>query len=150
MSSSCREFFKFPCHLSSPVKVTVYLQNLPKMRAVIFADIILEPRNIVIYYSPLIKAAISLSVPLLSSLPLKPFPPLSPPFNHLSLHTFSHPLVNFQNDLSYMHFTVSFCPSLLSSFSLSTPTFIVPVFLYFPLILFTLSVSALSVYSHLV
>lgn len=77
--SSCQEFFKFPCHCSSSVKVAVYLHSVPVMKAVIFADIILEPRDIVIYYSPLIKAVISLSVPLLSSLPLKPFlPSLSP------------------------------------------------------------------------
>lgn len=50
----------------------VYLHSVPEMKAVIFADIILEPRNIVIYYTPLIKAVISLSFPLLLYLPLKP------------------------------------------------------------------------------
>lgn len=101
--SSCQEFFSS----RSGYICTV----LPEMKAVISADIILEPRNTVIYYSPLIKAAISLSVPLLSSLPLKASPPPSPSFTHLSLHTVSHALVNFLHDPSYMPFF--FCPSLL-------------------------------------
>lgn len=60
------------------------------MKAVISADVILEPVNTVIYYSPLIKAAVSP-------------PSIAPPplgFTHLSLHTLSDPLVNFLFDPS--------------------------------------------------
>lgn len=51
----------------------VYLHSVPVMMAVISTDIILEPRNIVIYYSPLIKGVIShlsLSTPSLLHLHL--------------------------------------------------------------------------------
>lgn len=58
----------------------VYLQNVPMMKAIIFADIILEPRNIVIYYSPLIKAII-LSSPS-SHLLWNPFLPHFPFISH--------------------------------------------------------------------
>lgn len=153
--SSCQEFLKFPfSHFSSSVKVTLYLHSVPEMRAVIFADIILEPRNIVIYYSPLIKAAISLSIPPLLSLPLKSFLPSSiSPFN--PLHTLSYPLVNFLHDPSSKLNTLSLCPSLLSNFIplfLNILTLSISIFLYFLLlfIFFTLTVSSLSVFAPLV
>lgn len=95
----------------------MYLHSVPVMKAVISADIILEPRNIVIYYSPLIKAVISLPIPLFSSLPLKPFPPLpSPPSPTYHFILLSYPLVNFLHDPSQMPFALSFCPSLLSCY----------------------------------
>lgn len=110
------------------------------MKAVISADIILEPRNTVIYYSPLIKASISLSVPLLSSLPLKASPPPSPSFTHLSLHTLSHPLVNFLHDPSYMPLFFLFLPFFAPLLSPS-PLLLPPHLLIFPFYLLPLTVS---------
>lgn len=92
----------------------VYLHSVPEMKAVIFADIILEPRNIVIYYSPLIRSVISLSILLLSSLPLKPFPPLSPllPTYHFILVLI--PLLTFSMSPLLTPFTLYFSPHLPS------------------------------------
>lgn len=113
----------------------MYLHSVPEMKAVISADIILEPRNTVIYYSPLIKASISLSVPLLSSLPLKASPPPSPSFTHLSLHTLSHPLINFLHDPSYMPLLFLFLPFFAPLLSPS-PLLLPPISLYFLSIFF--------------
>lgn len=81
--SSCQEFFS-----SRSRRICT---AVPEMKAVISADIILERRNTVVYYSPLIKSV------RLSSLP-PPSPSLYP------LATSHPPLVNFLHHPSYMFF----------------------------------------------
>lgn len=88
--SSCQEFFS-----SRSRRICT---AVPKMKAVISADIILERRNTVVYYSPLIKSV------RLSSLP-PPSPSLYP------LATSHPPLVNFLHHPSYMFFFFFFLPS---------------------------------------
>lgn len=72
----------------------VYLHSVPVMKAVIFADIILEPRNSVIYYSPLIKTVISLSIPLPLTSPSETFSSSSCPSPPFLLYT---SFANFQH-----------------------------------------------------
>lgn len=126
------------------------------MKAVIFADIILDPRNIVIYYSPLIKAVISL--------PHLPLPPLiSPsetlsssisPSNHLQYHFIL--LLNIPSPPFAPFLILSFCFAVIFPLYLSISSLLSSQFPYFFLVFlhvliltfFCLSVLGLHTTSH--